>query len=319
MKYKKIFIKIGVFFCLIVSIFIGVNILKNVNISSNIENASSESSSIIYFINIDTLERAEIRIDYIEDRSNPLAIYVPFKISADNIRYDKETIILGVKQYDTYSIITIFSTDYTGNIFLEVLNNNGEMYSGVSLNGSTENGLRNVKLCIPKDGLDNGIIRKNLTYIKYHYVNISTEVEITNTYGTDKTYSKLPANENCELFLEKENYIFNYSIDGYVNEEREDSSIVLIQTLLFPILIAAIIGIYNMFKHNEEVEKIPKGELIGGIIVFLFSIGCIVYGIVEKINILYIIIILVLEGLILFGYVVIRINVIKKIVEKLKH
>ena len=319
MKYKKILSVIVISLVLVSFILIVIKFPKNNYFNVSSEQVMNDNTSITYFIDIDTIKRAEIRISDANINNSLLAIYIPFRISIDNIHYNEESLILGVKEYGTYSIITVFVTDDSQNIYLELINNNKEMYDGISLNGNIEKGSKNVELRIKETELSNSSISNNLIYIKNHYVNFSTEVEIADLSSADKVYLKLPSNKNYKLYSSSGTYILNYSIDGYVDKDEGESYLhIIISAILWNILLPVLIHISNVIISNEKIEKISKGEFLIGIIVFLFSIICLIIGYIKKINSVYLTLTAILGIIILLGYIYTRRIVIKKLIEKLK-
>ena len=293
MKHKKVILTIVITIILFAFLYVGVRFISNSLGNPSDKQTTSDNSSIVYFIDTDKLIRAEIRLDNVLTNGNPLAIYVPFRISSDNIRYDDEKIILGVKEYDCYSIITVFVTDESEYVFLELINNNKEMYNGIGLNAITQEGVRNVELRIKANELNRNLAIHNLLYIKHYFVNISQEVQIQSLSDKYESYIKLSANEDYEIFMDNGVYEFKYTIDSYVNEETDSTAKIIFELVLIPVLFAIAIALTGRCVSDDYSKKTTKIEIVVVLFGLLLSMVGICTGYIKKIEKVY----LIIEGL----------------------
>lgn len=273
-KVITVFRVIILIIILVIISFILFSLFKHIDVGNSEKHI--DNSSIIYFIENDNVIRAEIRIDNMTAENNPILLYVPFSISQQNVQYNEDRLILGVKQFDNYSILIVYVLEGK-NIFLEFINNNRQMYNGIIFDGITSEGVRNFSFKIAKASPNINEL-ENIYLIDNQFINIANTILIREK-NNPVIITEISSQTNIKLRDDKGYYIMDYSIDSYV-DKKESSTVIdkLFTYVLIPILGSILLSLYPL-SQAEINEKRRKSEPIIISIAIVIFLALIILGI----------------------------------------
>lgn len=286
-----VFLLLSLIFC---TISLACSPLKKTSYNEYSSTSDSEASgllkgSINIYVNNDTITKAEVRIIGVEAERNPLVIYVPFSISQGSLRYDSETHLVALKQYNDYSLISVYLLGKTkGYVFIEFSNQNGEIQNSVSFSSLLKNGEKHYTLKVKKTSSDfqrNQSENPNLFFIDDYYINISSAYRYEQIYDGHKLLAEGVQNSNQLLMLEGNTYSFNYMSQAAFIEDKEPSFVSeLIQYLGYGLFASMPLTIISLIKDKDSPEKVPKREKIASIVITCLYVVALILGLISDVG-----------------------------------
>jgi len=247
---KRVLIYLALVCCLSIPLVFGA---EAANLPSHVH------SSMVVHLDGGVVEKVQLQFRFHDEKNySPFVFLVPFNAGRDIAEYDKRMMLYDCKYFDGYSICSITPLIQSSVFEIHYTNENGAVFSGISLRGTIDNGLSELRLTIPYVE-EISVPKGNYNY----FINEFDEYSATNTQAItkivfDKQNQKgyFPEDKDAIVQLQHaqgKDVIFEYTLNLYY-KEKESSMMTVMTVVILPTIWALLLMIIPV----EDKTNISK-------------------------------------------------------------